>query len=100
MLQPSSAPFTLFSSVQCSACSNNFFNDKWILQLVSTDTLVNVSVCRGEILNFSSELIMLNWLRKLLFCPHNKSNMWGVCSKEEESLRLCYRLLINFCLSV
>lgn len=62
MLQPSSAPFTLFSSVQCSACSNNFFNDKWILQLVSTDTLVNVSVCRGEILNFSSELIMLNWL--------------------------------------
>ena len=58
MLQPSSAPFTLFSSVQCSACSNNFFNDKWILQLVSTDTLVNVSVCRGEILN----LIMLNWL--------------------------------------
>lgn len=62
MLLPSSAPFTLFSSVQCSACSNNFFNDKWILQLVSTDTLVNVSVCRGEILNFSSELIMLNWL--------------------------------------
>ena len=62
MLQPSSAPFTLFSSVQCSACSNNFFNNKWILQLVFTETLVNVSVCRGEILNFSSELIMLNWL--------------------------------------
>ena len=52
MLQPSSAPFTLFSSVQCSAFSNNFFNDKWILQLLSTDALVNVSVCRGEILNF------------------------------------------------
>ena len=62
MLQPSGAPFTLFSSVQCSACSNNFFNNKWILQLVYTDTLVNVSVFGGEILNFSSELIMLTWL--------------------------------------
>lgn len=23
---------------------------------------LNVSICRGEILNFSSELVMLNWL--------------------------------------
>lgn len=83
MLQPSSAPFTLFSSVQCSACSNNFFNDKWILQLVSTDTLVNVSVCRGEILNFSSELIMLNWLlyrdSEAVVLPSQQIKQCGVC---------------------
>ena len=48
-------------SVQCSACLDNFFNNKWILQLVYTDTLVNVSVV-GERLNFSSELIMLTLL--------------------------------------
>lgn len=66
---------------------DKFFNhNKWILQLVFMQTLVNVSVCRGEILNLSSELIMLNWLLylktwKLLFCPRNKSNLWGVCKQ-------------------